>query len=412
MKRIPSTLVNASLCIYLMIGQNVSVRASRPASQASQERAAVTTIYLPLVMKTYPTYKAISISTGMFSNCALTDAGGVKCWGYNYDGELGNGTTTDSLTPVNVTGLASGVVGISSGYKHTCALTSAGGVKCWGFNVDGELGDGSIISKHAPVDVSGLTSGVAGISASGYHTCAVMNSGAVKCWGYNAFGQLGDGTTYNRATPVSVSGLASGVNVIKTGEYHTCALMQTGGVKCWGDNDNGQLGDGTVQNKLVPVDVTGLTSGVSALSTGGYHTCALMQTSGLKCWGDNAYGQLGNGTATDSLAPVNVNGLASGVSGISGGFRHTCAVMQGSGAKCWGHNAYGQLGNGTTGSSSTPVDVSGLASGVNVIRAGYRDTCALTTSGGVKCWGDNSYGELGDGTYNNSSTPVSVYGFP
>lgn len=416
MKRITSILLNASLCIYLLVGQNVPVQASRPASQTRQQSALAEKIYLPLVMKTQPiTYKAISISTGMFTNCALTEAGGVKCWGYNYDGELGNGTSNDSLIPVDVSGLTSGVVGISNGHKHTCALTSLGGVKCWGFNVDGELGDGTTTSRRTPVDVSGLTSGVAGISANGYHTCAVMNNGAVKCWGYNAFGELGNGTTNSSSTPVSVSSLSSGVSVVKAGEYHTCALMSAGGVKCWGQNYSGQLGDATFISKLIPVDVSGLTSGVAALSTGGLHTCALTTGGGLKCWGDNTYGQLGNGAtlpAPPSSTPVSVSGLTSGVKVISGGSRHTCALTTGDAAKCWGNNQYGQLGNGTTGLSSFPVNVSGLTSGVNVIRAGYWDSCALMLSGGLKCWGDNQYGELGDGTYNNALIPVTVYGFP
>ena len=265
------------------------------------------------------------------------------------------------------------------------------------------------------MDVSGLTSGVAGISANGYHTCAVMNNGAVKCWGYNPFGELGNGTTTSSSTPVSVSGLSSGVNVVKSGEFHTCALMAAGGVKCWGQNYSGQLGDATVINKLTPVDVSGLTSGVAALSAGGSHTCALTTGGGLKCWGDNTYGQLGNGAtlpAPPSSIPVSVSGLTSGVKTISGGSRHTCALTTGDAAKCWGNNQYGQLGNGTTGLSSLPVNVIGLASGVNVIRAGYWDSCVLMLNGGLKCWGDNQYGELGDGTYNNALTPVTVYGFP
>ena len=412
MKRITSILVKTSLCIYLLVGQNVPVQAGPPVNQLRQQRTATTKVYLPLVMRTYLfSYKAIVISTGEYTNCAVTDVGGVKCWGYNYNGELGNGTATDSLTPVDVSGLTSGVVFVSNGYKHTCALTSTGGVKCWGFNVDGELGDGSIISKNTPVDVSGLTSGVAGISANGYHTCAVMNTGMVKCWGYNAFGELGDGTTTNRNSPVNVTGLTSGVSVVKAGLYHTCALMSAGGVKCWGQNYNGQLGDATVINKLIPVNVSGLTSGVAALSAGGLHTCALI-SDGLKCWGYNLYGQLGNGTTTDSRTPVSVSGLTSGVKAISSGSRHTCALTTSNAAKCWGDNQYGELGNGTTGMSTFPVNVSGLTSGVNVIRAGYWDSCALMTGGGLKCWGDNQYGELGDGTYNNALTPVTVYGFP
>jgi alpha-tubulin suppressor-like RCC1 family protein len=245
-----------------------------------------------------------------------------------------------------------------------------------------------------------------------------MNNGAVKCWGYNAFGELGNGTTSSSSTPVNVTGLSSGVNVVKAGEYHTCALTAAGGVKCWGQNSSGQLGNAATlpaAPSLTPVNVSGLTSGVAALSAGGLHTCALTTGGGLKCWGDNTYGQLGNGAtlpAPPSSSPVNVSGLTSGMNAISGGSRHTCALTTGNAAKCWGWNAYGQLGNGTTGLSSFPVNVSGLSSSVNIIRAGYYDSCALLTSGGLRCWGDNQFGELGDGTYNNALIPVSVYGFP
>ncbi|MGA9350442.1 MAG: hypothetical protein WBW48_16795, partial [Anaerolineae bacterium] len=185
---------------------------------------------------------------------------------------------------------------IAAGYRHTCALT-AGGVKCWGYNGYGQLGDGTWTWRNTPVDVSGLTSGVTTIAAGSYHTCALTAGGGAKCWGHNNNGQLGDGTTTNRNTPVDVSGLTSGVDAIAAGSYHTCALT-AGGVKCWGLNDYGQLGDGTTTNRNTPVDVSGLTSGVAAIAAGYYHTCALT-AGGVKCWGRNNNGQLGDGTTTD-----------------------------------------------------------------------------------------------------------------
>ena len=156
--------------------------------------------------------------------CALTAGGGVKCWGYNAYGQLGDGTTTDRLTPVGVVGLSSGVVQISTGDLHTCALTAAGGVKCWGFNSYGELGDGTTSFRTLPVNVSGLTSGVAQLIAGYYHTCAVTTSLGAKCWGYNGYGGLGDGSTADRLTPVNVTGLTSGVTQISPGFIHTCAV--------------------------------------------------------------------------------------------------------------------------------------------------------------------------------------------
>ena len=362
---------------------------------------------------------AKSISAGEYVTCAVTDADGVKCWGNNSDGELGDGTTSERHTPVDVKGLTSVVVkAVSNGYKHTCVLTSLGGVKCWGYNFDGELGNGKTTNSLTPVDVSGLTN-VVDISANGFHTCAVTNAGAVWCWGYNANGELGNGTTTSSSTPVKVkSGTGTdylgGVSVVKAGGYHTCALLSGGGVKCWGANDSGQVGNGTFINQLTAVNVSNLTSGVSALNSGDAYSCALISAShGLKCWGDNLFGQLVDGTTTDRNAPVSISGLTSGVGALNAGARHTCVLMQAGGAKCFGYNAYGELGNGTTSKQTSPVTVSGLAAGtINTIRAGYFHSCALLTSGGVRCWGDNGFGELGNNSTNNSSTPVSVVGFP
>ena len=182
---------------------------------------------------------------------------------------------------------------ISAGGFHTCALTSAGGAKCWGWNIFGQLGDGTNIDRNRPVHVSGLSTGVVEVSAGDLHTCALTTVGGVKCWGQNHVGEVGDGTNFNRNAPVDVSGLTSGVATVSAGNAYTCALSTAGGVTCWGDNFFGQLGDGTNNNRNVPVDVTGLTSGVAAISAGNQHTCALTTAGGVKCWGQNLDGQFG-----------------------------------------------------------------------------------------------------------------------
>jgi alpha-tubulin suppressor-like RCC1 family protein len=174
------------------------------------------------------------IVVGTAHKCALTAPGGVKCWGYNYYGQLGDNTTTQRLTPVDVSGLSNGVTAIAAGNSHTCALTVAGGVKCWGYNFYGQLGDNTVIQRLTAVDVLGLTSGVTAIAAGIYHSCALNTAGGVKCWGYNSDGELGDTTTTQRLTPVDVAGLASGVISITAGELHTCAQTTARGVKCWG----------------------------------------------------------------------------------------------------------------------------------------------------------------------------------
>jgi RHS repeat-associated protein len=336
-----------------------------------------------------------AIATGDNFTCALTSTGAVQCWGSNVSGQLGNGTTIDSSTPVAVSGLSSGVMAVAAGGYHTCAMTNTGTVKCWGNNYFGQLGNGTTINSTTPVTVSGLTSGMIAVAAGALHTCALTNTGAVKCWGYNNRGQLGNGTTIDSSTPVVVSGLTSGVIAVTAGGYHTCALINTGAVKCWGYNVYGQLGNGATINSSTPVAVSGLTSGVIAIETGILHTCALTSTGAVKCWGYNYSGQLGNGTKNNSSIPVEVSGLVSGVMAIATGVSHTCALTNTGAVKCWGLNNYGQLGDGTYYNSSTPIVVSGLASGVTVVAGGDSHTCALTSSGMVQCWGRNTAGQAG-----------------
>lgn len=276
-------------------------------------------------------------------------------------------------------------------------------------------------SSHVLVDVAGWfsppfqpLSNVADVSLGVAHSCALLTDGTVKCWGSNRDdiwwnndgGQLGDGTGTNRSTAVPVVGL-TGVSQISVGGTHSCALLTDGTVKCWGVNTSGQLGDGTTTNRLTPVTVTGL-SGVAYLSAGYYHTCAVLTGGTVKCWGANNYGQLGDGTTIDRMSPVAVGGLA-GVSQVSLDYTQTCAVLSGGSAKCWGGNAQGELGDGSTTDRLSPVSVSGL-SGVVEIDAGADHSCARLTNSTVKCWGTNFQGELGDGTTTLRLTPVSVVG--
>ena len=371
------------------------------------------------------------ISAGSFHTCALTSVGGVKCWGYNNTGQLGNGTQIDAQSPVDVTGLRSGVIAIAAGGSHTCALTSGGGVKCWGLNQNGQLGDnGPQLPRLVPGDVPGLTSGVTAIAAGLLTTCALTTGGAAKCWGANGVGQLGDGTTTQALVPVDVFGLASGVSAIATYNGHSCALTTVGGIKCWGQNNSGQLGTGFPPNSsLVPVDVISAQSmpaltGASAIAVNFASSCAL-KSGGVLCWGDNSVGQLGNDLILfSSNTPVNVlSGPSStplvGVSAIAAGRSHACALTSVGGLKCWGFNTSGQVGNGNNSRViSTPEDViAGPSlpplSGVSAVSAGEVHTCALMNNGGVKCWGANFNGQLGDNsTASYRFTPVDVLVLP
>ncbi len=377
--------------------------ATAPAITAAPATATPTTA-------AFATGDATAVAAGHGFTCAITASNAVKCWGYNNYGQLGNGTTTDSLTPVDVRGLPVGVTDLTVGGYHACVLTSAGGVQCWGRNDGGQLGNGKIVNSSTPVDVSGLTSGVTAIAAAGGWSCALTSEGAVKCWGWNAASQLGNGQTDNVNTPVDVAGLGSDVAAIAGGGRHTCALSKAGGVKCWGIV-------GSSINSRTPVDIAGVSSGVAAITAGDYFSCALLRAGGVKCWGSNGSGQLGNGTTNASAVAVDVTGLSAGIIAIAVGRSgspflayHACALTSVGAVECWGENYHGQLGNGTTTKSSTPVNVSGLAGGVVAITVGGDHSCALMSSGGVACWGNNDNGRLGNGTTTDSSTPVVVKG--
>ncbi|ATQ66633.1 MULTISPECIES: regulator of chromosome condensation RCC1 [Methylosinus] len=304
---------------------------------------------------------------------------------------------------------------LAGGSYHTCVLGAASDVQCWGDNSYGQLGDGTITDRYSPVAVSGLSSGVLAIVAGAHHTCALTAAGAVACWGPNYFGMLGDGTGVQRLTPVAVQGLSSGVVAIAAGGLHTCALTIAGAVKCWGSNAKGQLGDGTKLDRYVPVAVQGLSSGVVAIAAGAEHSCALTSVGAVKCWGSNEAGAVGDGTSgyhLYRLVPVAVSGLSRDIVAISAGNNHTCALTAARAVKCWGLNTYGELGDGTTTSRNIPVPVSGLSSGVVAISTGATSqfNCALKGGGGVLCWGRNHFGELGDLSVTDRSTPVAVAG--
>src|SRR5215831_10293823 len=336
---------------------------------------------------------ATVISAGTYHSCAVTSTGGVKCWGANSTGELGDGTTMERHTPVDVVGLSAGVSSVVAAFGYSCALMTSGAVKCWGGNGSGSLGDGTTADRHTPVDVSGLSGAIA-IAAGGGHTCAVLSGGGLSCWGRNDYGQVGDGSIgSDRWWPRSVS-IAGGVAAVTAGAQHTCAITATGGAKCWGYNGDGELGVGDTNGPYTtPVDVRGLTSGVIAIEAGYNHNCAIT-SSGLECWGYNFQGQLGDGTMTNRLTPV-VAGLSTLPMRVAAGTDRTCVVLGGGGVECWGFNLSGGVGDGTTMDRWSPVGVVGLASGMAAVATGEDHSCAMTASRRVKCWGSNGGGKLG-----------------
>lgn len=264
----------------------------------------------------------------------------------------GDGTTRERWSPVAVSGLTAAVSAITTGARHGCALTSHG-VKCWGYNYYGQLGDGTNANRAGAVDVSGVGSGVTAISGGAFHTCALTAGGTVKCWGLNISGQLGDGTEVERWAPVDAVRLGGTAIAVAAGDSHSCAILQGGRVTCWGENRYGQLGDGTTRRRLAPVSVSGLSRGVSALSLGGRHSCAIVGGI-VKCWGGNLFGQIGDGTRRRRLVPVRVSGLRAEAIAIAVGDGHSCALTMSEGLRCWGYNGWGQLGDGNRRESAEP----------------------------------------------------------
>ena len=434
-----------------------------------------------------PLAGATGIAAGDRHACALLSTGGIKCWGNNNYGKLGNGSTIPSSYAVDVQGIAN-AVDVATGHDYGCAVTDTGGVKCWGLAPTSPHGSGSATDVFELFDVTGdggLPLGLDGktalnVAAGTDHACAIVDTGtvngAVYCWGSNEFGQLGNGATSGvEYQPVQVVGI-SGAKAIAAGGSHTCAIV-AGGVKCWGDDFQGQLGDsGTLGSSAVPVDVV-LGQTALAIAAGDAHTCALLMTvptvmtGEVACWGWNYYGQAGalpylsNGAevvgptvvpmfpataigagGSDSCAvlakdvmgidsvrcwglsntqvsaeiPMPVDELSGAtrvaVGGTSSGVGSptTRCALVGDGVQCWGDNDWGQLGNGVSTNTRSPVDVVGITDAVDIAAGGGHTCAALALPGGVrpvKCWGANNEGQLGDGTFNSSGAPVNVYDF-
>jgi alpha-tubulin suppressor-like RCC1 family protein len=359
------------------------------------------------------------VAAGANHTVALKNDGTVWAWGLNTFGQLGNGTTTDSTTPLQVlTGAApvqmlTGVVAIAAGDAHTVALKKDGTVWAWGDNSFDQLGvDPTTIQSTTPVQVLGFTVGVKiiAIAAGANHTVALDNNGKVWAWGNNDNGQLGidPETTGQSAIPVQIAGL-TGVTAIAAGTGHTVALEKDGTVWALGDNDNGQLGD-TNASRFTPVSVSGLT-GVTAIAAGAFHTVALKNDGTVLAWGSNSFGQLGDGSLIDSATPVSVSGLTGvKIIAIAAGVGHTVALKNDGTILDWGDNSSGQLGNGITlAQSSTPVPVSGLA-GMVAITAGSGHTVALKKDGTVWAWGANNGPQLGNTDTTGSAAPSQVSG--
>lgn len=378
------------------------------------------------------------IALGEAHTCAI-DAGEVHCWGANDYGQLGYGNTNDigddeaaaSAGPVDIGGRA---IAIAAGLRHTCALRTDGLVVCWGDGNNGKLGYGNteaIGDDETPASAGTVEAGrrVVGITAGNEHTCALLNTGEIRCWGSSFYGQLGYANTTtigDNEGPSSVPGVTLGATnqgdavAVVAGSYHTCALLATGKVRCWGRNSSGELGLGHTNSFVGPVippyDPVFITDPIEfpdgqlavSLSSGFSHTCAVLQDGTVSCWGEGSSGQLGYGNTTDigndevpaSVGPVVLDHPAISV---SVGNVHTCAVLATGATRCWGSGAGGRLGRGNTSTVLNPTWVNPISLGNEVlaIESGRSQTCARLADGALRCWGVGADGRLGYGNTNN-----------
>jgi alpha-tubulin suppressor-like RCC1 family protein len=368
------------------------------------------------------------LGVGYVHSCAVSAAGGVRCWGENGDGQLGDGSTTGRSLSVAVKGVGgsgalTGVKAVAVGYSHSCALTTAGSVACWGRNEEGQLGaDSGGADKASPVLVPGVTKAVA-IAAGAAHNCALTATGTVICWGWNGFGQIGNGMGAAQAVAPTAVASISGATAIAAGGAHSCALLAGGKVACWGANSDGQAGKGAASaTEPSPVPVkgvggAGVLSGATAIAAGDNHSCAVLTKGTVACWGSNLVAQLGDGSGTDQPAPVAVKGAGgggalSGIAGLDLGATHSCGRTGAGAVLCWGYNEFGQLGDGSRESRLFPVTVSAPLGKAAAVAAGYEHSCAVLTDGRLTCWGFRGYGpgawHLGDGVDSTQPRPVSA----
>jgi len=362
------------------------------------------------------------IATGSTYSCAGRLDGTVACWGGSGDeGEVGPVELgSPSWVPGTIPQL-SNVAAIGTGTAHTCAVTRDGSVWCWGLNSDGQLGNGTQTDhEDLPVRVKGVSDAVA-VGGGNEHTCALLASGGVACWGENRDGQLHDGTTTDRMRAVSVNGVHDGV-ALAVGFDHACVVRAGGTVACWGANNLAQLGDVTVEPRTRLVEPIGL-RGAVAIAAGGGHSCALISDGTVRCWGANHSGQIGTGFVSEAdpieEVPATVVDIATAVA-ISAGGHHNCALLGDGTIRCWGYDNVGQLGFGGESAIEmkdrahpVPVEVIGIRDAVAVSASPNAHTCALLTNGTAMCWGINDYGELGvdSVTYEPSRVPVPVTEF-
>jgi len=346
----------------------------------------------------------LDLSSGNHHVCGIASDNSLWCWGQNLYGQLGYGATASSSYPVHL-GADLDWKAVSLGEYHSCALKNSGSLYCWGVNDQGELGDGTTTAmRTTPTLVNGDTDWAA-VDGGGLHTCALKTDGSLWCWGYDAYGQLGDGSPYSLQKAPVQAGADTDWKQVSAGSTHTCAVKNNRTLWCFGNNGYGQLGDKTKLNKTVPTQI-GKATTWSQVSAGNAYTCARKTDGTLWCWGYNGAGNLGIGSTAEKTVPVQV-GTAATWSEVFASSFHTCARKKDNSLWCWGGNDYGELGNGSPGAAI--LKPRKVGTGWNLFELGYYHTCASKSDQSLWCWGYNEYGQLGDGTTTNRSLPTNVF---
>jgi len=339
------------------------------------------------------------ISTGNYFSCAQNSAGELKCWGFSINGATGKDYSKKDTTNY-FDAYENNLRKIALAAGATCIVTKDYSLQCYGSN--DLIGNDSKEDSYKPVTPTGLAK-ARDIDGRGYNFCAITSTSKLKCWGWS-FGK----------TPTDFAGTQKNLLRVTLGTGHHCVIDSDFKALCWGSNSKGQLGldPEKTTSKSAPVSVENLPQGVIETAVGSEHTCALLESGGVQCWGSNEKGQLGNGGTDNSSVPVQVTGLDSGVIAIDAGDAHTCALKEDGTVLCWGDNDKGEIGNGNNDQQSNPAQVSGLANGVTQISTGPEHTCVLDADKVAWCWGQgSSFDLLGNGKREDSNVPVQVNNF-
>ena len=355
------------------------------------------------------------IAAGDKHTCAIAVNDTIWCWGDNTYSQLGSAVFPDgiSLMPIQTTALPGLRIPrrIVAGANHTCVLATDGTVWCWGQNGNGNLGDGSFLNQGDPVQaVLGGTATM--VAAGGSTTCAALSDNSLKCWGKGSSGQIGNGaTSLSNGTPVYTSFVPASFTVahLEIGSTHSCAISVAGAAWCWGQYTNGRLGTTALSNAVTPTATASLGGTASEVAAGGAHTCALLTNGNISCFGNNNTGQLGQALTTAASSTPTLVTLAATATHVSAGSQFTCALLSTAAVQCFGQNASGQLGSGSSGSArQTPDAVTGLTGTVVDVTTGTNHACAVMSTGQVRCWGQNDQGQLGIGTQSDVATATAI----